>query len=357
MVSRKLLPILGALAGMGSTVFVMALVATVSPDFVSEVMQGKVEVSTGDASRGQELFIERQCIACHSVNGVGGAYGPDLSRIDLRSSGNLAAAMWNHAPVMEMVIEEMGIPWPVFRREDIADLTAFFRNRELQQEFRGSFMTPLRGDTREEEGEEGPVVHIGRAVERKNLTGDTEGESEKGGELPQTPVRTQILVTSGGVGFAIPMEVEIREGNGNLFLNIENAFYYTTLQQSVTRAYVAAMRATGVSLGRKDVFIRIGDPFKSRVVTIEGESAGAAVAVALVAAIEGRELRPNVLITGTVNERGVIGSVGGIYRKAEAARKAGATTLLVPPGEAALVEGLEVVEVHDLREAEERMLT
>jgi hypothetical protein len=168
---------------------------------------------------------------------------------------------------------------------------------------------------------------------------------------------TYILVTVGGHGYAIPLEMEIREGgDGKVLLNIENAYYYVNLQRSVKKAYVAAMRTTGTSLGRKDVVISFGDPFESREMTIEGESAGAAIAVALVAAIEGKEIRPEVLVTGTIEEEGTIENVGGIHRKAEAAKKAGATTLLVAAGDFTLIEGLKVVEVHDLEEAIEEML-
>jgi hypothetical protein len=171
--------------------------------------------------------------------------------------------------------------------------------------------------------------------------------------------RTQILaVTRGGKGTTIPLEVELREGGeGRLLLDIKQARYTVALQESVESAYEAAMRITGIRLGDKDVLIHIGNLSTNRLLTIDGKSAGAAVAVALVAAIEGREIRPNVLITGTIEPDGKIGVVSGIYWKAMAAKEAGTDTLLVSYGTSPYIEGLEIVNVDTLLKAVKEMCT
>lgn len=42
------------------------------------------EKASGDAARGTRLYSEQSCAACHSINGTGSSYGPDLSDIGLR---------------------------------------------------------------------------------------------------------------------------------------------------------------------------------------------------------------------------------------------------------------------------------
>lgn len=44
--------------------------------------------------QGREIFVERACIACHSIGGVGGAVGPDLSKIGSWAA-NLDRESWS----------------------------------------------------------------------------------------------------------------------------------------------------------------------------------------------------------------------------------------------------------------------
>jgi cytochrome c oxidase cbb3-type subunit III len=54
-------------------------------DFVRRLGQLPPERVPGDPQRGKELYLEKgACAQCHAINGVGGAYGPDLSEIGLR---------------------------------------------------------------------------------------------------------------------------------------------------------------------------------------------------------------------------------------------------------------------------------
>ncbi len=67
---------------------------------------------------------------------------------------------------------------------------------------------------------------------------------------------------------------------------------------------------------------------------IGGPSAGAALTVATIAVLENKILNPKVMITGTINSDGTIGPVGEIVAKAKAAKDIGATTFIVPDGQA-----------------------
>lgn len=53
--------------------------------FVRQFGQAAAERVTGDAKRGQELYLTKGgCVQCHTINGRGGALGPDLTDIGLR---------------------------------------------------------------------------------------------------------------------------------------------------------------------------------------------------------------------------------------------------------------------------------
>jgi nitric oxide reductase subunit C len=82
----------------------------------------------GDPKRGADLFRERSCVRCHAVGGAGGSVGPGLDRFKRYVSPIvLAAAMWNHGPKMQTVMQQAGIPRPQLSGEDIAHLLAYMR--------------------------------------------------------------------------------------------------------------------------------------------------------------------------------------------------------------------------------------
>lgn len=87
----------------------------------------------GDARRGRELFQSRNCVACHSVNGVGGSSAPDLALSVSRgfSPYQLAALLWNHAPRMWIALRTKGIALPELSEQDGADLFVYFYSARL----------------------------------------------------------------------------------------------------------------------------------------------------------------------------------------------------------------------------------
>lgn len=79
-----------------------------------------------DASRGRILFSSKGCVRCHAVAGKGGTVGPDLARSEaVLSPVEAARLMWNHAPLMEARMHELGIAWPTFAGNEMADLLAY----------------------------------------------------------------------------------------------------------------------------------------------------------------------------------------------------------------------------------------
>lgn len=131
-------------------------------------------------------------------------------------------------------------------------------------------------------------------------------------------------------GTTLNITVEVRDGEGLILVNTETATGID-FQSSARTAAKVAQEFTHLDLSKKDIIFSISS--SKGVVVADGPSAGAAMAVLLISALEGKELRNDVLITGTINPDGMIGKVGGVMEKAEAAGMHGAKKFLVPKGQ------------------------
>jgi len=80
----------------------------------------------GNPEKGEKLFHEKYCARCHTVSGRDGKRGPDLEKKGLnRSVSEVAGIMWNHAVKMKKEMEEEGIPFPLFKGRELADLISY----------------------------------------------------------------------------------------------------------------------------------------------------------------------------------------------------------------------------------------
>lgn len=132
-----------------------------------------------------------------------------------------------------------------------------------------------------------------------------------------------------GRGVAMPLIVRSMDGTGETLIDINNLVFWFDTQQSIQTAKNVAQDITGKDLGKASLVYTIG----ANASIVEGPSAGAALAVATIAALENKPLNMSVMITGTINPDGTIGEVGGILEKASAAKQAGAELFLVPKGQ------------------------
>ncbi len=142
-----------------------------------------------------------------------------------------------------------------------------------------------------------------------------------------------VAVTSQGGGMLSSAEVEIRDGKGRILFNT-NPFVEPDTQYSIDVARTVAQEITGKDCSEKDIIYSV-DAGDAQL--IGGPSAGAALTVATIAAIEEEPVREDIAITGTINENGSIGQVGGIPEKAQAAAENGINLFLVPPGQSTAV--------------------
>jgi predicted S18 family serine protease len=122
--------------------------------------------------------------------------------------------------------------------------------------------------------------------------------------------------------------VEIKEGSGGVLVNT-NPFVEPTTQYSVREAVKIAKDFTNMNISNKNILIS----FDINGTLMGGPSAGAAIAAATIAALEGEKVRQDVAISGTIEDDGHIGQVEAVFEKAVAAEKGGMGLFLVPKGQ------------------------
>lgn len=159
------------------------------------------------------------------------------------------------------------------------------------------------------------------------------------GKSPVEKIKTEVspgvvkinapAVDSQGNGIATTLKVEVVPGEGRVLTNINQLLFWVDTQHSIQTAESVARNFTNADLSKVDLIYTI----ETNASLIEGPSAGAALTIATIAAIENKTVNPHIAITGTIRPDGTIGPVGGILEKAKASKESGATLFLVPKGQ------------------------
>lgn len=99
----------------------------------------------------------------------------------------------------------------------------------------------------------------------------------------------------------------------------------STSRSSIDNVQTVIRKYLGVDPRRYDLHINFpgGSP-------VDGPSAGIAITTAVFSAITGRMVDNEVAMTGEISIRGNVKPIGGVMAKIEAARKAGATRVIIP---------------------------
>ena len=100
---------------------VIAYITAAARDLGGESAQ----VVPGTPERGEKLFRDKQCVACHTIGGKGGKVGPELGRAHHVSLTQFAGLMWNHGPAMWARMKERGIQPPELTGQEMADIVAY----------------------------------------------------------------------------------------------------------------------------------------------------------------------------------------------------------------------------------------
>ena len=132
----------------------------------------------------------------------------------------------------------------------------------------------------------------------------------------------------GEVGGIADLFLEIKPGSGRVFLE---TFPLTRLDTQISTRFAKQIACdfADVDCNKFDFFYTItaDSPI------IAGPSAGAAISVLTFSLIKDVDFDKNIAITGTINSGGLIGPVGGLKAKIEAAERFGLKKVLIPFGD------------------------
>ncbi|MBW2964671.1 hypothetical protein KY363_04385 [Candidatus Woesearchaeota archaeon] len=164
-------------------------------------------------------------------------------------------------------------------------------------------------------------------------------------------------------GSPADLQLEIKKGSGRVFLETIPLSKVDT-QISTRFAKEVACKFAEVDCDAYDFFYTI----KSPAGIVGGPSAGGAVAVLTVAMLEDLDVDQDAAMTGTINSGNLVGPVGSLDTKIEAAKEAGVSRVIVPSVQSETEDsnvtnitgygeeiGIEVVPVSTLNEALEAL--
>lgn len=154
--------------------------------------------------------------------------------------------------------------------------------------------------------------------------------------------------------------LEIESGHGRVFID---TFPLTMLDTLISTRFANEITCDFLNkdCSRVDFFYNI----RSDAPLLGGPSAGSSIAVLTTSLIDNVKLDDKTAITGTINSGGIIGPVGGLKEKIDAAYNEGLTKVLIPPQNGEYMEGnksidlisygaskgIKVVEVETLNQA------
>ena len=156
-----------------------------------------------------------------------------------------------------------------------------------------------------------------------------------------------------GDSVVFPSEVVYEEGETTKSANAQGA---KEMLKSEAAAAIAAANFLKKMQPDKPLNWKVSD-IEFVMKRVGGPSAGLAFSLALIAKLSNIELISgrSIAVTGTVNENGRVGSVGGMDQKLHAALDAGATIAVIPKancGDITFAEnGLQLMAVNNLSEA------
>jgi uncharacterized protein len=131
---------------------------------------------------------------------------------------------------------------------------------------------------------------------------------------------------NGFIGSSAQLQLEIKEGKGRVFLD---TYPLTKLDTQMSTRFAKEMACKDKNCDKYDFIYTI----KSNSVIVGGPSAGATITLLTITELEKLDIKKGMAITGTINSGGLIGTVGGLKEKIDAAKELNLNTVLIPHGE------------------------
>jgi len=132
-----------------------------------------------NSAKGRKLFVTKGCVACHSINGIG---GHDAAKLDadtmqpMMNPFDFAAKMWRMAPAMIAAQEEELGEQITFTGDELSDIVAFVHDHEEQHNFTEDDLTPEARHMMHEHHHEGMEEEPGHDDEHHDETTDGTGQ-------------------------------------------------------------------------------------------------------------------------------------------------------------------------------------
>jgi len=128
-------------------------------------------------------------------------------------------------------------------------------------------------------------------------------------------------------GSIMNISVEVGPGKGRVMVQTK-PLMGVVFQSAANTAVAVAGNKTGFDLSESDVIFSIdaGD----KISEVDGPSAGALMTLLTISAIEKQPVTGTMTLTGTIDNNGHIGAIGGVVAKASAAKARGKNLILIP---------------------------
>ena len=128
-------------------------------------------------------------------------------------------------------------------------------------------------------------------------------------------------------GAMLDISVEMVPGKGRVLVQTV-PLMGVVFQDTANIAVSLAQERTGANISQNDVIFSI--TANEEIPGVDGPSAGALMTILMISSINSTPPNPLVTVTGTIDEQGHVGAVGGILEKAQISKETGKELILIP---------------------------
>ncbi|WP_367343705.1 S16 family serine protease [Methanomethylovorans sp.] len=151
-------------------------------------------------------------------------------------------------------------------------------------------------------------------------------------EVIDGPFIRQIVTEKGSL---MNISVEVDHGKGRVLVETK-PLMGVVFQDAANTAVFVAQNMTGTNMMISDTIFSITAP--GEIPAVDGPSAGALMTLIMISAINNEQLNDSITLSGTIDQYGHVGEIGGVLEKARAAKDGGKQLLLLPRKNSQLVQ-------------------